>query len=49
MDEIMERVETVTAEDLTQHAQQYFNTGAVAVTMLGNLNGLKLSKAELAI
>ncbi|HWR17916.1 MAG TPA: pitrilysin family protein [Terriglobales bacterium] len=48
MDEIIERVENVTAEDVTHLSQEYFQTGAIAVTVLGNLNGLKISRESLA-
>jgi predicted Zn-dependent peptidase len=47
MDEIIERIEGVTKEDLIQLAQQYFQTGSIAVTVLGNLSGLKLSRDSL--
>lgn len=47
MDEIIDRVEAVTTEDLIQLAQDYFQTGSIAVTVLGNLNGLKISRDSL--
>jgi len=47
MDQIIDRVETVTTEDLMQLAQEYFQTGSIAVTVLGNLNGLKISRDSL--
>jgi predicted Zn-dependent peptidase len=47
MDEIIARVEAVAATDLIQLAQDYFNTGSIAVTVLGNLNGLKISRDSL--
>jgi len=48
MDEIIARVEGVTKEDLITLARQYFQTGSIAVTVLGNLNGLKISRDSLA-
>jgi len=48
LDEILEGVESVTAEDLQKLAQEFFLTDAVAVTVLGNLEGLKLSREQLA-
>jgi predicted Zn-dependent peptidase len=48
MDEIIARVEAVTAPDLMGLAHDYFNTGSIAVTVLGNLNGLKISRESLA-
>ena len=44
MDEIIARVEQVTKDSLMQLAQQYFQSGCIAVTVLGNLNGLKISR-----
>ena len=48
LDELIERIEAVTAEDLTRLANEFFKPEAVAVTALGNLNGLKLSRDQLA-
>jgi predicted Zn-dependent peptidase len=48
LDEIIERVEQVTAEDLTALAQEYFRTESIAVTVLGNLSGLKITREQLA-
>ena len=48
LDELIERIETVTTEDLTRLAKEFFKPEAVAVTALGNLNGLKLSRDQLA-
>ncbi len=47
MDEIISRIENVTATDLVQLAEDYFQTGSIAVTVLGNLNGLKISRDSL--
>jgi predicted Zn-dependent peptidase len=47
MDEIIARVEGVNAPDLVRLADEYFQTGSIAVTVLGNLNGLKISRDQL--
>src|ERR1700690_1744564 len=48
LDELIEKIEAVTAEDLTQLANEFFKAESVAVTVLGNLNGLKISREQLA-
>ena len=48
LDELIEKIEAVTAEDLQSLANEFFKTESVAVTALGNLNGLKLSRDQLA-
>src|ERR1700739_3419398 len=48
LDELIQRIEAVTVEDLTMLANEFFQTEAVAVTALGNLNGLKLTRDQLA-
>jgi predicted Zn-dependent peptidase len=48
LDEIIARIEAVTADDLIQLAREYFRTENIAVTVLGNLNGLKLTREQLA-
>ena len=48
MDQLIERIEAVTTEDLQQLAQEFFHTESIAVTVLGNLNGLKLRREQLA-
>jgi predicted Zn-dependent peptidase len=48
LDELIERIEAVTADDLTELANQFFKTESVAVTALGNLPGLKISRDQLA-
>jgi predicted Zn-dependent peptidase len=47
LDELIARIEAVTAEDLTALANEFFKTESVAVTALGNLNGLKVSRDQL--
>jgi predicted Zn-dependent peptidase len=48
LDELIERIEAVTVEDLTQTAEEFFQTEQIAVTVLGNLTGLKLTRDQLA-
>jgi predicted Zn-dependent peptidase len=47
-DEIIRRVEEVTAQDLVEVANEFFRGESIAVTVLGNLNGLKLTREQLA-
>src|SRR5487761_1819381 len=46
--EILEKVNSVTSEDLMRMARDLFVTESVAVAMLGNLNGLKVTRDHLA-
>src|SRR5580698_589741 len=48
MDELIERIESVTTEDVKELANEFFLTESIAVTVLGNLNGLKLTREQLA-
>jgi len=48
LDELIERIESVTAAELMELAEQFFRTESIAVTALGNLQGLKLSRDQLA-
>jgi len=48
MDELLEKIEAVTAEELLRLATQFFHTESIAITVLGNLNGLKLTREQLA-
>jgi predicted Zn-dependent peptidase len=48
MDELLEKIESVTSEELQQLANEFFHTDSIAVTVLGNLNGLKLRREQLA-
>lgn len=48
LDEIIERVEKVTAEEVQEMAGSMFSTDSVAVTVLGNLEGMKLSRKLVA-
>ncbi|MHB8303384.1 MAG: M16 family metallopeptidase [Acidobacteriaceae bacterium] len=46
--EVLERVARVTSEDLMRMARQLFVAESVSVAMLGNLNGLKVTREHLA-
>jgi predicted Zn-dependent peptidase len=48
LDELIRKIEAVTADDLTKLANEFFQTDSVAVTALGNLNGLKITREHLA-
>src|ERR1700691_5714572 len=48
LDELIEKIEAVTVEDLQSLALEFFKTESIAVTALGNLNGLKISREQLA-
>jgi predicted Zn-dependent peptidase len=48
MDELIEKIEAVTAESLHELANEFFQTERIAVTMLGNLKDLKISRDQLA-
>jgi len=46
--ELIQRIEAVTAEDLRETAGEFFRTEQIAVTILGNLSGLKLTREQLS-
>ncbi len=48
MDEIIQRIQAVTQEDLLASANELFRPELIAVTVLGNLNGLKITRDSLA-
>ncbi len=47
LDELIEKIEAVTAAELQELANFFFQTENIAVTILGNLNGLKLTRDQL--
>ena len=47
LDELIEHIEAVTIGDLQQTAEEFFRTEQIAVTILGNLTGLKLTRDQL--
>jgi predicted Zn-dependent peptidase len=48
VDEIIARIDEVTAEQVQAMAQRLFNPGRIAVTLLGRLRGVKLKREMLA-
>jgi predicted Zn-dependent peptidase len=48
VEEIMDKVETVSGEQVMEMANFLFDPEKVAVTLLGRLNGLKVTRSELA-
>jgi predicted Zn-dependent peptidase len=48
LDELAESVEQVTAEDIQRVAQTFFDQNQIALTVLGNLDGFKIGREELA-
>jgi len=46
-EEIIARIEAVTAEQVQAMARKLFDPEAIAVTLLGRLNGVKLDRARL--
>ena len=42
-------IEKVTAEDVLRLADRFFTDGSLAVTVLGNVNGLQVTKEQLAL
>jgi predicted Zn-dependent peptidase len=47
LDEIIEQIESVTGEELSEMSNQLFQTDKIAVTVLGNLDGLRISREQL--
>ena len=47
LDEIIKRIEAVNAEELTGMANDFFHADQIAVTVLGNLEGMKLTREQL--
>ena len=48
LDEMVESIEAVTADQVQQVAREFFEPKNVALTMLGRLDGFKMSREELA-
>ncbi len=47
IDEVMQRVESVTAEQVQELAKELFSPERIAVTMLGRLDGIKVGRGDL--
>ena len=48
MDEMIRKIEEVTSEQVKRISEEFFQPDAIAVTILGNLNGLKVTRGQLA-
>ena len=48
LDELIQKIEAVTAEEVQTIANTFFQTDNIAVTILGNLNGLRLTREQLS-
>jgi predicted Zn-dependent peptidase len=48
LDELLESIERVTPEDIQRIAQTFFEGRQIALTVLGNLNGFRISREDLA-
>ena len=48
LDEISDQIESVTAPEIEALANEWFQQDRIAVTVLGNLNGLRVERADLA-
>jgi predicted Zn-dependent peptidase len=48
MDEMIKKIEEVNSEQLQKISQEFFRPEAIAVTILGNLNGLRITRSQMA-
>ena len=49
LDEMLAAIERVTADDLHRLAERFFARGTLGVTVLGNVNGLEVTREQLAV
>ena len=49
LDEMLAAIEAVTEADVLRLADRFFANGSLAVTVLGNVNGLQVTKEQLAL
>jgi predicted Zn-dependent peptidase len=49
LDEMLASIERVTEDDVLKLADRFFADGSLAVTVLGNVNGLQVTKEQLAL
>ncbi|MND05999.1 hypothetical protein D3C83_271200 [compost metagenome] len=49
LDEMLAAIERVSAEDVLKLADRFFANGSLAVTVLGNVNGLQVNQEQLAL
>jgi predicted Zn-dependent peptidase len=47
LDELLEKVERVTPDDVQRISRSFFNPSQIALTVLGNLNGLRIRRQDL--
>ncbi len=48
LDELVDRIEEVTADQVQDIARKFFKQDDVAITILGNLQGFELTRKDLA-
>jgi predicted Zn-dependent peptidase len=48
LDELVESIEKVTSDEVQRVAQDFFKSDDIALTVLGNLNGFKVTREDLA-
>ena len=49
LDEMLASIEKVTEDDVLRLADRFFTNGSLAVTVLGNVNGLQVTREQLAL
>lgn len=49
LDETLQKIESVTREEIRDLAQEFFQTESIALAALGNLNGLKIERERLQV
>ena len=47
LDEMISSIEEVTADEVQEMARTFFDTREIALTVLGNLDGLKITREQL--
>jgi predicted Zn-dependent peptidase len=48
LDELVDGIEAVSAQDIQRLANTFFHSNLIALTVLGNLDGFKITRDELA-
>jgi predicted Zn-dependent peptidase len=48
LDELVESIEAVSAEDVQRIAQSFFDAKSIALTILGNLDGFRIGREDLS-
>jgi predicted Zn-dependent peptidase len=48
MDEMIRKIEEVTSEQVKRISEEFFRPDAIAVTILGTLNRLRVTRGQLA-